>query len=91
MTEDNEKDGRVRVSVKGVQYVDAYIVDSEYQRKVDLLNGSLQEIGMGRHQVCSYSCLELHSERACVVGFVCRDRIRLVRVSFWSIYMSTMF
>ncbi|KAF9022536.1 MFS general substrate transporter [Hymenopellis radicata] len=47
---DNEKDGGVRASVDGVRDVDAYIVDSEYQRKVDLLNGSLQEIGMGRYQ-----------------------------------------
>ncbi len=47
----DDKDSGVHVSDDGDQDTDAYTGDAEYQRKANLLNGAMQEIGMGRYQV----------------------------------------
>ncbi|KAF8910712.1 MFS general substrate transporter [Mucidula mucida] len=46
----DDKDSGVHVSDDGDQDTDAYTGDAEYQRKANLLNGAMQEIGMGRYQ-----------------------------------------
>jgi hypothetical protein len=74
----------MQLTVLGMEDVyDEGSVDPVYQAKARVLNRALQEIGMGKYQVCVLVPgfrLECHN-RFNIVGLICRRRFRVVFVS----------